>query len=131
MRAEVHPWAAVTKEFGALRQRTRLVNAVRGHVAEVGVIAAKGIAQVEPLLAKVAEAGMPQAAKETLAYLGRCIEQPDAQLAELGWRLATLHKASRVSRRLAAAPGVGPLTALALAVMVDARRFESGRHFAA
>src|SRR4051794_12452724 len=99
-------------------QRTRLVNAVRGHAAEFGVIAAKGIAQVEPLLARIAEADMPPAAEATLAHLGRCIEQLDAQLAELG-------------QRLAAVPGVGPLTALTVAATVDACRFESGRHFAA
>ena len=129
MRADVHPWAAVTKELGALRQRTRLVNAVRGHVAEFGVIVA--IAQVEPLLAKVAEADVPQAAKETLAYLGRCIEQLDARLTELGRRPAARRKADPVSRRLAAVPGVEPPTALTVAVTVDARRFESGHHFAA
>ena len=65
-----------------VRQRTQLVNAVRGHAAVFGVIAAKGIAQVEPLLAKVADTDMPQAAKDTLAHLGRIIAQLDAQLAE-------------------------------------------------
>jgi transposase len=114
-----------------VRQRTQLVNAVRGHAAEFGVIAAKGIAQVEPLLAKIAETDMPQAAKETLAHLGRCIEQLDAQLTELDRRRAARHKANPVSRRLAAVPGVGPLTALTVATTVDAGRFESARHFAA
>ena len=114
-----------------VRQRTQLVNAVRGHAAEFGVIAAKGIAQVGPLLAKIAEADVPRAAKETLAHLGRCIEQLDAQLAELDRRLAARHKADPVSRRLAAVPGVGPLTALTVAMTVDARQFESARHFAA
>ena len=66
-----------------VRQRTQLVNAVRGHAAEFGVIAAKGIAQVDPLLARIAEADVPHAAKETLAHLGRCIEQLDAQLVPL------------------------------------------------
>jgi transposase len=114
-----------------VRQRTRLVDAVRGHAAEFGVIAAEGIARVEPLLARIAEADMPPAAKATLAHLGRCIEQLDAQLAELGQRLAARHKANPVSQRLAAVPGVGPLTALTAAATVDACRFESGRHFAA
>jgi transposase len=114
-----------------VRQRTQLVNAVRGHAVEFGVIAARGIAQLEPLLAKIAEANLPQAAKETLAHLGRCIEQLDAQLAGLDRRLATRHKANPVSQRLAAVPGVGPLTALTMAMTVDARQFESGRHFAA
>jgi len=64
-----------------VRQRTQLVNAVRGHAAEFGVIAAKGIAHIAPLLQKVAETAMPQAAKETLAQLGRVV----AQLAR-SWR---------------------------------------------
>src|SRR3954470_10126371 len=63
MRADVHPWAAVTRKLGALRQRTRLVNAVRGHAAEFGVIAAEGIAQVEPLPARIAEADVPRPAR--------------------------------------------------------------------
>jgi transposase len=114
-----------------VRQRTQLVNAVRGHAAEFGVIAAKGIAQVEPLLKKIAETDMPQAAKETLAQLGRSIAQLDTQLAEINQRLTTRHKTNPVSQRLAAIPGVGPLTALTMATKVDPGQFESARHFAA
>ncbi len=114
-----------------VRQRTQLVNAVRGHAAEFGVIAAKGIAQVEPLLKKTAETDMPQAAKQTLAQLGRVIAQLDAQLAEIDQRLTAQHKTNPVSQRLAAIPGVGPLTALTVATKVDAGQFESARHFAA
>jgi transposase len=114
-----------------IRQRTQLVNAVRGHAAEFGVIAAKGIAQVEPLLTKIADTDMPQAAKETLAHLGRVVAQLDAQLAELDRRLAARHKANPVSQRLAAIPGVGPVTALTVAMTIDPGQFESARHFAA
>ena len=70
-----------------VRQRTQLVNAVRGHAAEFGIIAAKGVAQVEPLLKKIAETEMPPAAQETLAQLGCCIAQLNAQLAEIDRRL--------------------------------------------
>jgi transposase len=114
-----------------IRQRTQLVNAIRGHAAEFGVIAAKGIAQVEPLLTKVVETEMPQAAKETLAHLGRVTAQLDAQLAELDQRLAARHKVNPVSQRLAAVPGVGPVTALTVAMTTDPGQFESARHFAA
>jgi transposase len=114
-----------------VRQRTQLVNAVRGHAAEFGIIAAKGIAQIEPLLKKIAETAMPQAAKETLAQLGRVIVQLDTQLAEIKQRLSVRHKANSVSQRLAAIPGIGPITALTVAVKVDAGQFESARHFAA
>lgn len=114
-----------------IRQRTQLVNAMRGHAAEFGVIAARGIAQVEPLLAKIADTAMPQAAKETLAHLGRVVAQLDAQLAEFDQRLAKQHKANPVSQRLAAVPGVGPITALTMATTIDPGQFESARHFAA
>jgi transposase len=115
-----------------IRQRTQLVNAIRGHAAEFGVIAAKGIAQVEPLLSKVAaDTNMPRAAKETLAHLGRVVAQLDAQLAEIDRRLAARHKANPVSQRLVAVPGVGPVTALTVATTIDPGQFASARHFAA
>jgi transposase len=114
-----------------VRQRTQLVNAVRGHAAEFGIIAAKGITQVEPLLDKIAETDMPQAAKEALAQLGRCVAQLDIQLAEIDQRLTKQHKSNPVSQRLTAIPGVGPITALTMAVKVDPGQFQSGRHFAA
>jgi transposase len=114
-----------------VRQRTQLVNAVRGHAAEFGIFAAKGIAQIDPLLAKIAETDMPQAAKTTLAYLGRCIEQLDAQLAEIDRRLAAQHKTNELSQRLATIPGVGPITALSMALRIDPSQFETARHFAA
>jgi transposase len=108
-----------------------LVNAVRGHAAEFGIIAAKGITQIEPLLNKIEGADMSQAAKETLAQLGRCIAQLDAQLAEIDQRLTKQHKSNPVSQRLATIPGVGPITALTMAVKVNPAQFHSGRHFAA
>ncbi len=74
---------------------------------------------------------MPQVAKQTLTQLGRVIAQLDAQLAEINRRLAVQHKANPVSQRLAAIPGVGPLTALTVAMKVDAGQFRSARRFAA
>ena len=59
------------------------------------------------------------------------IAQLDGQLAEINRRLAVPHKSNPVSQRLAAIPGVGPLTALTVATKVDAGQFESARHFAA
>jgi len=114
-----------------VRQRTQRVNAVRGHAAACGIMAAKGIAQVAPLLDKIEGTDMPQAAKQTLAQLGRCIVQLDAQLAEIDQRLARQHKANPLSQRRAAIPGVGPITALSMAVKVDPGPFHSGRHVAA
>jgi transposase len=75
-----------------VRQRTQSVNAVRGHAPGFGIIAAKGVAQVEPLLERIMETDLPSAAKGTLAQLGRCIDQLDAQLAEMDRRLAKQHR---------------------------------------
>jgi transposase len=114
-----------------VRQRTQLINALRGHAAEFGIIAAKGISNVEALLKKIAETDSPVAAKTTLAQLGQAIDTLDAQLAEIEKRLNARHKSNELSQRLATMPGIGPIIALALSLGVDFSQFESGRHFSA
>ena len=114
-------------------QRTALINALRGHAAEFGVIAAKGAAQAGPLLAQIArpQAGVPQMAQDMLAVLGAQIAALDSQIKALDATLHAQFKASEVCKRLAQIPGVGELTALAMTLTTDASQFESGRHFAA
>jgi transposase len=109
-------------------QRTQLINAVRGHAAEFGVIAARGTANVEKLLQVVADSatGVPPRAQAALALYGRKIAELDADIAALDREVAAEHKASKASQ-----PGVGPILALALTLTVDHTQFESGRHFAA
>lgn len=115
-----------------VHQRTQLVNALRGHASEFGVIAAKGTSRVAALLEAVtSDAAMPPAAREMLAYLGRQIAHLDAELARLDARLMAQHKANPVSRLLADIPGIGPMGALTLTLRIDPRQFKSGRHFAA
>src|SRR3954454_11231223 len=78
-----------------VRQRTQLVNAVRGHAAEFGIVAAKGTSQLPALLEAVAaEAAVPDAAKEMLAFLGTQVAQLDEQIAELEQRMKRQHKAN-------------------------------------
>jgi transposase len=106
-------------------QRTLLVNTLRGHAAEFGVIAAKGLRQVGPLLTAIEQdTALPPEAKDMAALLGRQIKQLDV-------KLTAAHKVNEVSQRLATIPGVGPVTALTLAVDIDPAAFESGRHLAA
>ena len=113
-------------------QRTAAVNALRGHAAEFGVIAAKGTANVEALLAKLAETPeLPAAAKATFTAMGEHIADLDAKLAAVEKQLVEQHKTNPVSQRLAAIPGVGPITAVTIALSVNPASFESGRHFAA
>jgi transposase len=115
-----------------VRQRTQLANALRGHAAEMGLVAAQGDKGLATLRAEIAgDASLPAAATEALRILGSEIDRIEARLAEVDKKLAAQHKADADSRRLAAIPGVGPLIALNFSQRVDAKQFESGRHFAA
>jgi len=113
-------------------QRTQLINALRGHAAEFGVIIGKGLGKICPLLPAIEhEASLPSEAKQMADLLGRQITDLDTKIKEIDVRLTAMHKANEVSQRLATIPGVGPITALTLALAVDPKAFESGRHFAA
>ncbi len=113
-------------------QRTQLVNAVRGHAAEFGLVAPvgdKGFAQLRADAAS--DRSLPGPAAEALALLGREIDRLEARLAEIDARLAAQHKATPTSKMLAEVPGIGPISALSLVLRVDFTQFQSGRHFAA
>ena len=113
-------------------QRTALINAVRGHAAEFGVIAGKGAGKIVPLLSAIEqEVAIPPEAKEMFALLGQQIDEIDTRIKDVDAKLNAAHKASEVSQRLVTIPGVGPVTALTLAVEIDPAMFESGRHLAA
>ena len=113
-------------------QRTQLINALRGHAGEFGCVGAKGTGKVSDLLAAAATSpDIPAPGQEMLALLGQEVERLHATIAALDRKLAAQHKANQVSQRLATVPGIGPISALTLALRVDPARFESGRHFAA
>jgi len=115
-----------------VRQRTQLINAVRGHASEFGVIAAKGTARVDALLERVAgDATMPVAARDMIALLAGQIKDLDIRITALEQRMKQAHETNPVSQLLEGIPGIGPIGALSLAVTVDPAQFHSGRHFAA
>jgi transposase len=115
-----------------VKQRTQLVNALRGHAAEFGIIAAKGVDNAAGLAARaVADPAVPAAAQEMMALLGGEIAHLDQRLAEFDRRLAALHRTNPMSRLLAEVPGIGPISAVTLALTIDAKAFRSGRHLAA
>ena len=117
-----------------VRQRTQLVNAMRGHAAELGVVAplgAKGVAELQAEIAGADDATVPAAAKQAIALLGREAERIELRVRAIDATLMRQHKANPVSRRLAAIPGIGPIGALNFALRVDAGQFKSARHFAA
>ncbi len=113
-------------------QRTQAINALRGHAAEFGVVAAKGIVKVAALLTVLAtDDAIPATARAMFEQMGAHIEMLDQHVAALDGELAVLHKANPVSQMLAAIPGVGPLGAITLALTVEPGNFASARHFAA
>ena len=113
-------------------QRSQLANALRGHAAEFGVVAGTGFSNIHPLLTAIEqETTIPPEAKDMAALLGRQIAELDARIKEIEVKLAAALKANAVSQRLVTIPGVGPVTAMTLAIEIDPMAFESGRHLAA
>jgi transposase len=118
-----------------VRQRTGLVNALRGHLAEFGVIAPQGLRNVGKLIAIVRADGdtrLPDVARQVLQVLANQIEQIEMAITALERQLLAWHKTNPVSQRLASIPGIGPIIATAIATTVsDPNAFRSGREFAA
>src|SRR2546425_9102388 len=118
-----------------VRQRTMLVNALRAHLAEFGIVAAQGLRNVGELIAIVRDDGdtrLPDAARQVLQVLANQIEQIETAVAALERQLLAWHKSNPVSQRLASIPGIGPIIATAIATtLADPYVFRSGREFAA
>lgn len=118
-----------------MRQRTMILNAIRGHLAEFGLIAAQGPHKLMALLASLHEAdlpGLPAIARPALAALGGQLHSLTHQIAALERELLAWHRQDEASQRLQTVPGIGILTATALAASIpDPSLFASGREFAA
>jgi transposase len=116
-----------------VKQRTMLINALRGHAAEFGVTAPKGPQQVAELLRRVAaEESVPALAREMLGVLANQLEVLNAKLKALEARLMAWHRQNQTSQCLATIPGIGPIGGVSFALKVpDPKAFRSGRHFAA
>jgi transposase len=116
-------------------QRTATVNALRGHLAEFGIVEALGVARARRLRAIVEDEGdarVPELARQSLSLLLGQLAALDAAIAELGARIAAWHRDNELSQRLATIPGIGTLTAATFATAVpDPAFFASGREFAA
>jgi transposase len=118
-----------------VRQRTMLINAIRGHCAEFGMIAPQGARRSAELIEQVraAEASaLPDLARSTLLMLAGQLVALAGQIHALDRQLMVWHRQDAASQRLATIPGVGVITATALAASVtDPSLFRSGREFAA
>jgi transposase len=116
-----------------VRQRTQLANAIRGHAAEFGLIAARGLSHVPELLAAVqADATVPALARAVFEGLAGDHAEVERRLAEVDAALRQWHRQSAVAQRLTQIPGVGPVIASMLVMKTpNPQAFRSGRDFAA
>jgi len=118
-----------------VRQRTTLINAIRAHLAEFGIVAGIGRNGVEALLdliAKGEDERIPPAARECLMALAAQLHLVKRQILEADRRVLAWHRTSKTSKRLEAIPGVGPLIATALVASIpDPSAFRSGRDLSA
>lgn len=118
-----------------VRQRTKLIQALRGYLGEFGLVAPKGawnVTLLETMMSDADPTQVPDLLKEIAAVMIAQIRDFDERIDHLHDRLTAWHRANEVSRRLATIPGIGPVTAsLISASVTDAAQFRSGRHFAA
>jgi transposase len=115
-----------------VRQRTQLINAIRGHLGEFGIIEAQGPWNVPRLLADMEEARLPELVRGLMRLLASQLDEVERRIGEIDAQIMAWHKADPVSQRLATIPGIGPLAATAIAATVpDPAVFRSGREFAA
>jgi len=118
-----------------IRQQTSVINAIRAHLAEFGIVAPVGRQGVEQLLSVAADSNdkrLPEVARACVAALGAQLRTLKAQILEFDRMINAWHRSNGASRRLDDIPGVGPVLATALiASIADPKAFRSGRDFSA
>jgi transposase len=118
-----------------IRQQTAVINVIRAHLAEFGIVAPVGRKGVEELLNVVADPSdkrVPEVARLCLAALGAQLHRLKEQILEFDRLIMAWHRSNETSMRLDAIPGVGPMLATALVTAVaDPKAFRSGRNFSA
>jgi transposase len=115
-----------------VRQRTMLVNAIRAHCAEFGIIAAQGRRKVKELITGLDNTEVPELARIALWQIADQIDECDKRIDALERRILAWHKGDEASCNLATIPGIGPITASAIAATVpNPSGFRNGRQLAA
>jgi len=118
-----------------IRQQTAIINSIRAHLAEFGIVAPVGRRGVEQLLKVVADSSdtrLPEIARACVAALGTQLLALKAQILAFDRCIMAWHRSNETSKRLDAIPGVGPALATALVASIgDPKAFRSGRDFSA
>ena len=117
-----------------MRQRTQLINALRAHMAELGIVAAQGREGVKELVKIIAteqDARLPVDAHTSLVVLV-ALQALQTMIGSIERRIIAQHRSDEASKRLRSIPGIGIVGATAIAATVpDPKIFRSGRDFAA
>ena len=118
-----------------VRLSTRLINTLRGYLAEFGIVAARGRMGVEAILDTLADDQddrIPDLARECLMPLANELRHVKQQILETDRKILKAHRANSICQRLDTIPGVGPVIATRVVAEVpDPRVFKSGRAFSA
>src|SRR5215831_2387706 len=118
-----------------VKHRTAVINQIRGLLAEYGLVIAPSPEKVRPAFVRFldeAASGLTACARDTFAELYEQLTELESRLARVTERVERLFRAHPVCRKLAAVPGIGPLTATALLAAVGRpQAFRNGRHLAA
>ena len=118
-----------------VRQRTMLINALRGHCGEFGLVVAQGASKVTALIEMIEDPedeDLPALARTALGSLVEQLRMTQIQILGLEKKLKAWHRTNEASQRLETIPGVGVITATALVATIgDASQFHSGRQLAA
>ena len=118
-----------------IRQQTSVINAIRAHLAEFGIVAPvgrKGLEQLLDVVARAKDQRIPDVARVCVAALGAQLRALRVQILEFDRQIMRWHRSHETSRRLDEVPGVGPILATALvASIADPKAFRSGRDFSA
>jgi transposase len=118
-----------------IRQQTAVINSIRAHLAEFGIVAPVGRRGIEELLAIVEDARdnrVPEVARACILALAMQLRRLKAQILEFDRMINAWHRSNEMSKRPDEIPGVGPALATALvASIADPKAFRSGRNFSA
>jgi transposase len=118
-----------------IRQQTAVINSIRAHLAEFGIVAPvgrKGVTELLQIVADPSDKRVPEVARMCLAALGSQLLNIKEQIVEFDRMIMTWHRSDEASKRLRYIPGVGPMLATALVASVpDPKVFRSGRNFSA
>jgi len=120
---------------GFVKARTAQANQIRGLLSEFGVVIPQGIHSIMkriPEILEDGENGLPGMMRNLLERLTENLKEMDRQADDLERQIQLWHRENEASRRLVEIPGIGPITASAIAATVgNAREFKNGRQLAA